>query len=181
MKLFICSDIHGDKAALTQTLSAFEASQADYLVLLGDLLNHGPRNALPDAYDPLAVAELLNPFAERIIAVRGNCDSEVDQALCQFPMLSEYNQLVIGNRRVFCCHGHTYSPAQLPTLAPGDLFVSGHTHIPIAENRDGFYIMNPGSVAIPRQDWPASFGLVDEHGMKICQLDNQQPILECAF
>jgi putative phosphoesterase len=181
MQLFVCSDIHGDRHALELALAAYERSEAEYLVILGDLLNHGPRNPLPRAYDPMTVADRLNVHAQRIIAVRGNCDSEVDQALCQFPMMSEYNQLIIGKRRAFICHGHTFNPSQRPPLATGDLFVSGHTHIPKAECHENNYLFNPGSVAIPRGEWPTSYGTISDQGLFVYDLNNHQPLLECLF
>lgn len=181
MRLFICSDIHGDATAVNLTLAAFERSQAEYLILLGDLLNHGPRNALPEDYDPLRVAEQLNEYSTQIIAVRGNCDSEVDQALLQFPMLGEYNQLVIAGRRAFFCHGHTFMPENLPVLAEGDIFISGHTHVPVAEKKGSIYLFNPGSTSIPKQNGPASYGIIDEKGLSVFDLNNHQPLAECPI
>lgn len=181
MCLFICSDIHGDATALQLTIAAFKRSQADYAILLGDLLNHGPRNQLPENYDPLQVAERLNGYSQQIIAVRGNCDSEVDQALLQFPMLGEHNQLFIGGRRAFLCHGHTFTPEALPPLAAGDIFVSGHTHVPVAEQQDSIYLFNPGSTSIPKQNWPASYGIIDGDGLHVHDLSNHQVLAECLF
>ncbi len=179
--LFICSDIHGDYQALQLTLAAFEQSGASHLVCLGDVLNHGPRNPLPKHYAPLKVAEALNQIAEQIIAVRGNCDSEVDQALCQFPLLAEYNQLLLAGRKIFICHGHNYGPDQLPPLAKGDILVSGHSHTPEAGRRGKYFQFNPGSVAMPRQGWPSSYGLIDEQQLQICRLDKPQVLLNCQL
>ena len=181
MTLFVCSDIHGDYQAAQRAIEAFERSEAEQLILLGDLINHGPRNPVPSGYDPIAVANLLNTYAESIIAVRGNCDSEVDQALLKFPMLGEYNQLFIGQRRGFFCHGHTFTPSHLPTLATGSVFASGHTHVPVAERVDGYYLLNPGSVAMPRQDWPPSYGLITLEGLSVHQLITDELLLSCAF
>jgi putative phosphoesterase len=181
MRLFICSDIHGDAVALELALAAFENSQADYLILLGDLLNHGPRNPLPQNYDPLQVAERLNAYSKRIIAVRGNCDSEVDQALLEFPMLGEYNQLPIGGCRAFFCHGHTFMPDALPPLAKGDVFISGHTHVPVAERKGLVYLFNPGSISIPKQNWPASYGIMDEEELHVYELNSHQTLVKYQF
>jgi len=179
--LFICSDIHGDYQALQLTLAAFKRSGASHFICLGDVLNHGPRNPVPQHYAPLKVAEALNQMAEQIIAVRGNCDSEVDQALCQFPLLGEYNQLLIGKRKAFLCHGHNYGPSQLPPLAEGDILVSGHSHIPQAERQGSHFQLNPGSVSIPRQDWPASYGLITEQQLQVCRLEQPGILLSCQL
>jgi putative phosphoesterase len=181
MKFFVCSDIHGDLGALRKALNAFERSGASQILLLGDLLNHGPRNALPAAYDPMAVSELLNEYAEQIISVRGNCDSEVDQALLNFPVLGEHNQLFIGDRRVFLCHGHTYGMDKLPVLPAGSVFISGHTHVPVAEPHNNLYLFNPGSVAIPRQGWAASYGLLNEHSIQVQDLESDETLLSCSL
>ncbi|WP_157378569.1 phosphodiesterase [Aliagarivorans taiwanensis] len=178
---FVCSDIHGDAAALKLALERFDQSGARYLLSLGDLLNHGPRNPLPEHYRPLECAEMLNRYRKQIIAVRGNCDSEVDQALCEFPILSEYNQLLVGERRLFCCHGHTYKADKLPPLSEGDVFASGHTHVPVAEKQQSLYLFNPGSISMPRQQWAASYGLIDEQGMRVCSLEDGSELLSCAF
>ncbi|WP_432463352.1 phosphodiesterase [Agarivorans sp. QJM3NY_33] len=179
--LFVCSDIHGDHQALQLTLAAFERSGASHFICLGDVLNHGPRNPLPEHYAPLAVAADLNKIAERIIAVRGNCDSEVDQALCDFPLLADYNQLVLGKRKVFLCHGHQYGPNKLPPLAEGDLLVSGHSHIPQASQEGSHFVLNPGSVSMPRQDWQASYALITEQLLRVCSLIDNKPLLTCSL
>lgn len=130
MKLFFMSDIHGSAYWLKKALEAFEQEQAKHLVILGDFLYHGPRNPLPEQYDPKEVASLLNGCKERILAVRGNCDSEVDQMLIEFPMMSEYAVLFYEGRRIFATHGHHHHIDNLPTLSAGDLFIQGHTHVP---------------------------------------------------
>ncbi|WP_220718173.1 phosphodiesterase [Agarivorans litoreus] len=179
--LFVCSDIHGDYQALLLTLAAFERSGASHLVCLGDVLNHGPRNPVPEHYAPTKVAAALNRIAEHIIAVRGNCDSEVDQALCEFPLLAEYNQLLLASRKVFLCHGHTYNPSKLPPLAEGDLFVSGHSHVPQADYQEKCFVLNPGSVSMPRQGWPRSYALIDETKMQVINLSGNEVLLSCPL
>ncbi|CAG9296258.1 phosphodiesterase [Celerinatantimonas diazotrophica] len=182
MKLLIGSDIHGDRQATERLISAYHHHHCDYLICLGDLLNHGPRNKIPKHYDPQAVAELLNEYCDELLVVRGNCDSEVDQMLCKFPMLSDYQQLLTAQRRIFLTHGHIYRPNNLPLLKSGDLFVSGHTHIPVANcGDDGIYRLNPGSVAIARDDWPESYALLDEQRMQVCHLIEHQLLIECVF
>ena len=135
LTLAIISDIHGCFPSLQKTLQQLEVVQPDYYLLLGDILNHGPRNPVPEGYAPPKVADLLNPLRERIIAVRGNCDSEVDQMLLRFPMTAPWQQVLSERYRLFLTHGHLYSPDNLPPLAAGDVLAYGHTHIPVAEKR----------------------------------------------
>ena len=143
MKLMFASDIHGSLPATERVLSLFAESGAQWLVILGDVLNHGPRNALPEGYAPAQVAEKLNQYASRIIAVRGNCDSEVDQMLLQFPITAPWQQVLLERSRLFLTHGHLFSPDNLPALAAGDVLVYGHTHIPVAENAGRFITLTP--------------------------------------
>lgn len=137
MKLMFASDIHGSLPATERVLSLFEQSGAQWLIILGDVLNHGPRNALPEGYAPAQVAEKLNQYADKIIAVRGNCDSEVDQMLLHFPITAPWQQVLLANCRLFLTHGHLFGPDNLPALTTGDVLVYGHTHIPVAERRGG--------------------------------------------
>lgn len=187
MKLFFASDIHGAPDACRRMLEQFDASGADRLVLLGDLLYHGPRNALPQAYDTKAVAEQLNARKDVILCVRGNCDAEVDQMVLDFPIMSDYLQLYLGGRRVFATHGHIYDmdgSGMQPPLADGDVFIQGHTHLIRAEKKQqdgkGIYVLNPGSVGIPKGGFPASCGIMDETGFRILDLDGK-PIREIRF
>ncbi len=172
MKLFFASDIHGSVIATEKMLAAFEESGASHLVLLGDLLNHGPRNALPEGYDPMGVVALLNPLASRILAVRGNCDSDVDQMLFEFPMMADYHTVLLeSGRRLFLTHGHLYNKDKHPALNEGDILVCGHTHIAVAEYRESFYCFNPGSVAIPRNDQETSYGILDRDVLKVISFE----------
>ena len=174
MKLFFASDIHGSFVAAQKAIAAFEQSGARYLILLGVILNHGPRNPLPEGYDPIKVAKLLNQYAARITAVRGNCDSEVDQMLLDFPMMADYNLVMLANgRRLFLTHGHIYNADKHPQLMTGDVIVSGHTHIPVAERKADYFVFNPGSVAIPRNGLPASYGLLDGQNLSVVSFDHE--------
>lgn len=119
-------------------------------MILGDVLNHGPRNALPEGYAPAQVAERLNEQAAQIIAVRGNCDSEVDQMLLKFPMTAPWQQVLLENQRLFLTHGHLFGPDNLPALRASDVLVYGHTHLPVADKKGDIYHFNPGSVSIPK-------------------------------
>lgn len=172
MKLFFASDLHGCLAATEKTLAEFERSSADSLILLGDILNHGPRNPVPDAYNPPAVAERLNQYADKIIAVRGNCDSEVDQMLLSFPMMMDYSWVLLeSGQRLFLTHGHLYNASKRPALRSGDVIAHGHSHIPVAEKDGEQYIFNPGSVTFPRDGYVASYGLFERGELKVVTFD----------
>ncbi len=150
MKWMIASDVHGSALWCERMLAAAEAAGARRVLLLGDLLYHGPRNDLPEGYDPRAVAALLNRWADRILCVRGNCDAEVDQMVLDFPIRSDYAALDLGGRLLYATHGHLCGPDDLPPLRPGDVFLFGHTHVPFDETRGGVRCLNPGSVALPK-------------------------------
>lgn len=161
MKLFFMSDIHGSAVWLNRALAKVEEEKADYIVILGDLLYHGPRNPLPDEYNPKAVAERLNAYKERIIAVRGNCDAEVDQMLIEFPILSDCAILFHEGRRIYATHGHHFHIDQLPQLSGNDIFIQGHTHVPVAEKRGDVFVLNPGSISLPKENNPQSYGVLE--------------------
>ena len=150
MKLLIASDIHGAAGYCRDLLAAWDREGADRLLLLGDLLYHGPRNDLPPDYAPKEVIALLNARKNQIFCVRGNCDTEVDQMVLEFPVLADYAVLTAGSRLLYATHGHVYNTAHLPPLQPGDILLHGHTHIPRRTLRDGIYVLNPGSVSIPK-------------------------------
>lgn len=161
MKLFFMSDIHGSAFYLRQALAAYEREGASTIVILGDELYHGARNPLTEEYGPREVTDLLNAHADHILAVRGNCDSEVDEMVLQYPLMSTYSILMHEGRRFFLTHGHIYSETNLPPLAPGDVFCYGHTHVPRAEKHGGIYIFNPGSIALPKENTPHSYGVLE--------------------
>lgn len=149
MKLMFASDIHGSLPATERVLELFAQNGADWLILLGDLLNHGPRNALPAGYQPAQVAERLNRYSDKIIAVRGNCDSEVDQMLLTFPIEAPWQQVLLQKDDCFDPRSPLSSSA-LPPLSRGDVLAYGHTHLPQAERQGEIYCFNPGSVSIPK-------------------------------
>ncbi|CNK45532.1 phosphodiesterase yfcE [Yersinia intermedia] len=178
MKLMFASDLHGSLPATEKVLATFERNGAQWLVLLGDLLNHGPRNALPAGYQPAAVAERLNPYKERVIAVRGNCDSEVDQMLLQFPIMAGWQQIIMPETRLFLTHGHLYHPGALPPLRKGDVLVYGHTHLPEAQQQADIICFNPGSVSIPKGGYPASYGMLDQGVLQVLALHNDELVTQ---
>ena len=170
MKLLIASDIHGAAAWCARLMEAIEAHQPDRVVLLGDLLYHGPRNDLPADYAPKQVISLLNGIAGQIVAVRGNCEAEVDQMVLDFPCMADYTLLYDpqADRDLFLTHGHVYgagkhnSVDRLPALRPGSALVYGHTHIKVnEEGPQGLWLFNPGSVGIPK-DGTHSYGLYED-------------------
>ena len=132
MKWLIASDIHGSALWCRRLLEAFRREQADRLILLGDILYHGPRNDLPEGYAPKEVIALLNPLKERILCVRGNCEAEVDQMVLDFPVMADYAVIPDGQRLIYLTHGHVYNAGHLPPLCPGDVLIHGHTHIPLS-------------------------------------------------
>lgn len=152
MKWLVASDIHGSALFTRQLLERFRAEEADRLLLLGDLLYHGPRNDLPEGYAPKEVIRLLNSVKGRIFCVRGNCEAEVDQMVLEFPVLAEYALLEWNGHLIFATHGHHYNIQHPPLLQPGDILLHGHTHIPARETwgKDNRY-WNPGSISLPKQ------------------------------
>ena len=164
MKILAASDIHGDSYWASAVIEKFHETGSDKLLLLGDLLYHGPRNNLPENYNPGKVIALLNAEAGNILAVRGNCDTEVDQMVLKFPIMADYIYLVSGETVFFATHGHHYSPDNLPEgLGAGSVFLSGHTHVAcdyISEKSDGIRCMNPGSPSIPKQDTNPSYIMI---------------------
>lgn len=174
MKLFFASDLHGSLPDTQRMIERYLASGAEFLVLLGDILNHGPRNPIPEGYKPDAVATLLNNYSDSIIAVRGNCDSEVDQMLLSFPVLEAYSWVLLETgQRFFLTHGHIYNRENRPQLKQGDIIAHGHTHIPCSEWDGEQIIFNPGSVTFPKGSYPASFGMLEQNCLKVISFDGE--------
>lgn len=171
MKLFFISDIHGSIDDLNIVIDLFEKEGADYLIILGDILYHGPRNPLPSNYNPQEVSKKLNNYKNKIIAIRGNCDSEVDQMLLEFPIMSDFSQILHENKRFFLTHGHTYNEKNLATLSNGDILCHGHTHIPLAEKKNDIVIFNPGSITFPKENSKKSYGLYKENQLFVMDFD----------
>lgn len=175
MKYLIVSDIHGSLPALEKVLELYERWGCEMLCLLGDVLNYGPRNGLPEGLDPLAIAQRLNAMADHVVALRGNCDSEVDQMLLDFPVLTDYVMLVDGGRRLFLTHGHIYNEERLPK-AGVDAFFYGHTHLPhITPKTAGRpLICNTGSPTFPKGGNPPTFALYEEGRVSLHLLDGTE-------
>lgn len=163
MKLMIASDIHGSAYYCRKMLEAYKREKADKLLILGDVLYHGPRNDLPREYQPKEVIAMLNEVKEEILCVRGNCDTEVDQMVLEFPIMAEYAIITWNERLLFATHGHTFHPGNLPMLKCGDILLTGHTHVPKCENIGDYWYMNPGSVSIPKENSEHGYMLLEEH------------------
>ena len=161
MKLMIASDIHGSAYYYKKMLEAYQKEQADKLLLLGDILYHGPRNDLPKDYNPKEVIAMLNPLKQELLCVRGNCDTEVDQMVLEFPILADYCFLELDGQTIFATHGHHFNPQNPPMLKDGDILLNGHTHIPANQNMDNYIYMNPGSVSIPKENSAQGYMIYD--------------------
>lgn len=161
MKWMIASDIHGSAYYCRELLAAAEREGAAKLLLLGDVLYHGPRNDLPRDYAPKQVIEMLNGIKEKLLCVRGNCDTEVDQMVLDFPILADYAILAVGERMIYATHGHVYNEQKLPPLGKGDVLLHGHTHVPKCVEHEEYLYINPGSVSIPKENSPHGYLLLE--------------------
>ncbi len=175
MKLLIASDIHGDIAAARAITSAFAQSGADRLILLGDILYHGPRNELPSAYAPKEVIALLNPLKDKLLCVRGNCDTEVDQMVLDFPVLADYALIECDGIRMFLTHGHKFGLDNPPPLSEGEVLLCGHTHVVRAQKfGNGNLYLNPGSPSIPKENTPRGYIIYENRTFTHYSVDNDE-------
>lgn len=174
MKILFASDIHGSLGACQAVLSLFQKEKADRLILLGDLLYHGPRNDLPHDYAPKEVTRLLNEAPIKPLCVRGNCDAEIDQMVLDFPIMADYMLLPLSSKVcAFVTHGHLFNLEQLPPVASGDLLIHGHTHVPAVTKQGNVTYLNPGSCALPKEGNPPSYMLYDDGLFTIRQLTGE--------
>lgn len=177
MKYFVVSDIHGDSESAAKIEMLFKQSNCSNILCLGDILYHGPRNPLPAHYDTKKTAEILNGLADKIISISGNCDSDVDQMVLNFPILQKQTAFFFHAHRIILNHGHLQIP--FPILN-NDIVIQGHTHIPVAIKQDDHYFCNPGSITLPKQDHPATYGILTEHDFTVYTLD-QKPYMCVRF
>ena len=164
MKWMIASDLHGSAKCCRLLLEAFRREGAERLILLGDLLYHGPRNDFPEEYDTRAVTALLNTAKDRLLCVRGNCDSEVDQMVLEFPIMADYALLEWDGAVLYATHGHIWNEENTPPMTRGTVLLNGHFHVPAARRHDGWHYINPGSTSIPKDGSPESY-LILEHNV----------------
>jgi putative phosphoesterase len=172
MKILIASDIHGDLDSARRVINAFENEGCDKILLLGDILYHGPRNDLPATYSPKAVIALLNEYKDKILAVRGNCDTEVDQMVLEFPILADYAYISVDGLQIFATHGHHHNTATPPPLSKGDILLHGHTHVLKCEefgNKNTY--INPGSVALPKENNPRTYAIYENRTVTVMAID----------
>ena len=174
MKFLIASDLHGSAFWCRKLLDAYRAEQADRLILLGDLLYHGPRNDLPDEYAPKQVIAMLSEVQRDILCVRGNCDAEVEQMVLPFPVMADYAFLPVGQRLMFITHGHVFNTAHLPPLHPGDILLHGHTHVPKCEPFADVMYLNPGSVSMPKENTWHGYMLLEDNTFVWKDLDGAE-------
>lgn len=173
MKLMIASDIHGSAFYCRQLLDCYKNENADKLILLGDILYHGPRNDLPKEYAPKQVIEMLNEIKNEILCVRGNCDTEVDQMVLNFPIMADYAFLYWKSRMIYVTHGHIHNVNNPPMLKKGDILLHGHTHIPVCEKQGEYTYINPGSVSIPKENSPHGYLILDDNGFTFKNLQGE--------
>lgn len=162
MKIMVASDIHGSLPMCKMVFDKFHELNCDKILLLGDLLYHGPRNDIPEGYEPKKVIELLNSEKDNILAVRGNCDTEVDQMVLEFPILADYMYLVSNDLIVFATHGHKINPNNPPRLPKNAILLNGHTHVAVDEQYEDFRYMNPGSPTIPKNGTMPSYIIIED-------------------
>ena len=177
MKLLFASDIHGSAFYCRRLLDIYKESGASRLVLLGDILYHGPRNDLPKEYAPKEVIAMLNPLKNQIYAVRGNCDTEVDQMVLDFPILADYALFSVEGKTLYATHVHIFNQDNLPPMQEGDILIHGHTHLLKAEETEGdcgrIRVLNPGSVSIPKGGNPHTYGILEDGVFTIRTLDGE--------
>ena len=174
MKYLIVSDVHGCLSSVNRLIEIYEREKCDRFIFLGDILYHGPRNALPDEYDTFEVAQVLNRYTAQIYCVRGNCDAEVDQAMLEFPITADYMQLPIEGKVFFATHGHHFGPDHLPPIGSADYLLCGHTHVPACEKIGDIIYLNPGSISIPKGGSGKSFMILDGKKLQWRHLDDNQ-------
>jgi hypothetical protein len=173
MKIFLATDVHGSAYWAEKVVQKFEQSGAETLVLLGDIYNHGPRNPLPKDYAPMKVAEILSAVSDKLVVVRGNCDSEVDQMISKFDFVSEASMFLndgAQRRRLFFTHGHIHNKDNLPHLKAGDVMFYGHFHKNEIVDVNGVICVNVSSCSLPKDT--SAFCVVDEKQIIISDFDD---------
>lgn len=173
MKIIFVSDLHGSLYYCNKIKEIFETENAEKLVFLGDILYHGPRNPLPKGYNPKETLDVLNTMKDNILCVRGNCDSEVDQMVLEFPIMSDYILLNVDNINIFVTHGHIYNKDKMPPIGAKDVLVHGHTHINTIENLEKSTYINPGSISLPKEGQENSYMIYENKQFIIKNLEGR--------
>ena len=181
MKLLIASDIHGSAYYCRKLIKTIVKEKADRVLLLGDILYHGPRNDLPKDYAPKEVIAMLNPIKNKLLCVRGNCDTEVDQMVLDFPILADYSVIPVGERLIYATHGHVYNENKLPPLCKGDILLNGHTHVPKCTEHEDYVYMNCGSVSIPKEGSFHSYMTLENGDFLWKNLENSEVYMKYGF
>ncbi|MCE5343284.1 MAG: phosphodiesterase [Eubacteriales bacterium] len=180
MKYLFASDLHGSRTAAEAVVARMAAEKTDRLILLGDLLYFGPRNDLPEAYDPKAVFALFNSLPVKPFAVRGNCDAEIDQMVLDFPIMADYMLLpLVNGNGAFITHGHLFNLASPPPYRKGDVLIHGHTHVHTVQTVNGLTYINPGSAAMPKEGQPKSYMVLDWEAGRFAIKDFGGSVLQC--
>jgi hypothetical protein len=174
MKWLIASDLHGSEYYCKELLNAYDREKAEKLIFLGDILYHGPRNDLPKDYNPKSVLSMLNDRKKDILCVRGNCDTEVDQMVLEFPIMAEYCILCTEKYTIYATHGHKFNENNPPFLHDGDILLCGHTHVPACTEHESFIYMNPGSLSIPKENSRHGYMVLDDDGFVWKDLDGTE-------
>ncbi len=179
MNFFVISDIHGSSAALNDALEIYHSGDFDRILICGDILYHGARNPLPAGHNPKEVIDLLNALKEELIVVRGNCESEVDGMVLDFPINAEYSHVLTEELNIFLTHGHIYNSDNLPPLKDNSIFLFGHTHIPKAVKVDSIYLFNPGSISLPKGGFTPTYGVLTNDLWEVRDLSSRDLIMSC--
>lgn len=181
MDFFVISDIHGSSSALMKALEIYKKGNFRKLIVCGDILYHGARNPLPEGYNPKEIIEILNDLKGELLVVKGNCESEVDSMVLDFPIKSEYSEIITEKRDIFITHGDKYTVSNPPIYKKGSLFISGHTHIPTAEINEGIYFLNPGSISLPKGGYEPSYGLLNDDKWEVRTLNSSNLLISIEF
>lgn len=171
MKVILASDLHGSAYYTERLLAIVESERPDVVAILGDVYYHGPRNPLPQEYDPKRVAAMLNGIKDKLVVVKGNCDSDVDAMISEFPIV-ESAVLLVGVHRVWLTHGHVYHPAAMPPIAAGDVLAYGHYHTVTCRRQDGVLLLNPGSISLPK-DGRRAYAVIEDDTVTVIDLDGE--------
>ncbi len=173
MKVLVFSDIHGSVPVAEHIVHLTHTVQPEFVILLGDILYHGPRNPLPKGYDPKTASSVLAPIASKIVGIKGNCDSEADESMLNFPLVQSFTWFFFDGMKIYATHGHQFKPDNPPDLPDESILLYGHTHVPMAKNFRNITLCNPGSLSLPKENHPACYGLFDHGSFSVITVDGE--------